>query len=165
MTLSDICVAKKKSDGLKVVASNRKARHDFEILDTYEAGMVLHGSEVKSLRDGKATIKDSFAHVKDGEVYLVGLYIGPHGFSRDGGHAPERTRKLLLNRREIDRIAGKLAERGLTLVPLRIYFKEGKAKLELGLGRGKRTHDKRHALRDKQQQREMDRAVRSRRRE
>lgn len=151
---------KKKQGGVKVVATNRKARHDYEILDTFEAGLVLRGSEVKSLREGKATIKDSFAHVKDGEIFLVGLYIGPYGFSRDGGHAPERTRKLLLNRREIDRIAGKLAERGLTLVPLQIYFKEGRAKLELGLGRGKRTVDKRHTLRDKQQQREMDRAVR-----
>jgi SsrA-binding protein len=153
-------VAEKKKSGLKVVASNRKARHDYEILDTYEAGLVLRGSEVKSLRDGKATIKDSFAHVKDGEVFLVGLYIGPHGFSRDGGHSPERTRKLLLNRREIDRIAGKLAERGLTLVPLQIYFKDGKAKLELGLGRGKTSVDKRHTLRDKEQKREMDRAAR-----
>jgi SsrA-binding protein len=151
---------KKKPGGVKVVATNRRAQHDYEILDTFEAGLVLRGSEVKSLRDGKATIKDSFAHVKDGEVFLVGLYIGPHGFSRDGGHAPERTRKLLLNRREIDRISGKLAERGLTLVPLQIYFKQGKAKLELGLGRGKRTVDKRHTLREKQQQREMDRAVR-----
>jgi SsrA-binding protein len=158
-------VAEKKKGGVKVVASNRKARHNFEILETFEAGMVLHGSEVKSLRDGKATIKDSFAHIKDGEVYLVGLYIGPYGFSREGGHAPERTRKLLMNRREIDRISGKLAERGLTLVPLSIYFKDGKAKLELGLGRGKRTVDKRHALRDRQQQREMDRAVRQRSRE
>lgn len=156
---------KKKPGGLKVVATNRKARHNYEILDTFEAGMVLHGSEVKSLRDGKATIKDSFAHIKDGEVFLVGLYIGPHGFSRDGGHAPERTRKLLLNRREIDRIGGKLAERGLTLVPLQIYFKNGMAKLELGLGRGKTTVDKRHTLRDKEQKREMDRAVRRRSRE
>lgn len=156
---------KTKPGGLKVVASNRRARHDYEILDTFEAGMVLHGSEVKSLREGKATIKDSFAHVRDGEVFLVGLYIGPHGFSRDGGHAPERTRKLLLNRREIDRIAGKLAERGLTLVPLRIYFKDGKAKLELGLGRGKTSVDKRHTLREKEQKREMDRAVRRRSRQ
>ena len=145
-----------------MVATNRRARHDFEILDTFEAGLVLRGSEVKSLREGKATIKDSFAHVKDGEVFLVGLYIGPHGFSRDGGHAPERTRKLLLHRREIDRIAGKLAERGLTLVPLQIYFKNGMAKLELGLGRGKRTVDKRHTLKEKEQQREIERAFRRR---
>ncbi|MFP5332984.1 MAG: SsrA-binding protein SmpB [Acidimicrobiia bacterium] len=153
---------KKKPGGLKVVATNRKARHDYEIVDTFEAGLVLRGSEVKSLREGKATIKDSFAHVKDGEVFLVGLYIGPHGFSRDGGHAPERTRKLLLHRREIDRIAGKLAERGLTLVPLQIYFKDGKAKLELGLGRGKTTVDKRHSLKEKEQKREIERAFRRR---
>lgn len=155
-------MADKKKSGLKVVASNRKARHDYEIVDTFEAGLVLHGSEVKSLRDGKATIKDSFAHVKDGEVFLVGLYIGPHGFSRDGGHAPERTRKLLLHRREIDRIAGKLAERGLTLIPLQIYFKNGKAKMELGLGRGKSTVDKRHSLKEKEQKREIERAFRRR---
>jgi len=156
-------VADKKKTGPKVVATNRKARHNYEILDRFEAGMVLHGSEVKSLRDGKASIKDAFAHIKDGEVFLVGLYIGPYGFSRDGGHPPERTRKLLLHRREIDRIGGKLAERGLTLVPLQIYFKDGKAKLELGLGRGKTSFDKRHTLREKQQKREMDRAVRGRR--
>ena len=156
-------MADKKKTGPKVVATNRKARHNYEILDRFEAGMVLHGSEVKSLRDGKASIKDAFAHIKDGEVFLVGLYIGPYGFSRDGGHPPERTRKLLLHRREIDRIGGKLAERGLTLVPLQIYFKDGKAKLELGLGRGKTSFDKRHTLREKQQKREMDRAVRGRR--
>ena len=156
---------KKKQAGSQVVATNRKARHDYEILDRFEAGMVLRGSEVKSLREGKASIRDSFAHIKDGEVFLVGLYIGPHGFSRDGGHDPDRTRKLLLHRREIDRIAGKLAERGLTLVPLQIYFKDGKAKLELGLGRGKTSFDKRHTLREKQSQREMDRAMSRRGRE
>lgn len=156
---------KKKQAGHKVVATNRKARHNYEIIDSFEAGLVLRGSEVKSLRDGKASIRDSFAHIKDGEVFLVGLYIGPHGFSRDGGHDPDRTRKLLLHRREIDRIAGKLAERGLTLVPLQIYFKDGKAKLELGLGRGKTSFDKRHTLREKQSQREMDRAMSRRARE
>ena len=146
----------------KTVATNRKARHDHEILDTYEAGMVLHGSEVKSLRAGKVTIKDSFAHINDGEAHLIGLYIAPHSFSRQGGHPPERARKLLLHRREIDRIAGRMAEKGYTLVPLRIYFKNGKAKLELGLARGKTTYDKRHSLKEKQQKRDMDRALRDR---
>lgn len=145
---------------MKNVTTNRRARHDYEILDTYEAGMVLEGSEVKSLREGKANLKDSFAYVKGGEVWLVGAYIAPYSYARGGGHDPERTRKLLLHRREIDRIAGKLAERGLTLVPLRIYFEEGKAKIELGLGRGKRTVDKRRTLKEREQQREMDRAVR-----
>jgi SsrA-binding protein len=146
----------------KTVATNRKARHDYEILDTFEAGMVLQGSEVKSLRAGKVTIKDSFAHIANGEPFLIGLYIAPHAFSRQGGHDPERTRKLLLSRREIDRIAGKMAEKGYTLVPLRIYFRNGYAKLELGLARGKTTYDKRHALKEKQQKREMDRALRDR---
>ncbi len=148
----------------KVVTTNRRARHDYEIVDRFEAGMVLLGSEVKSLRQGNANLKDSFAHVKDGEVWLVGAYIAPYSFSRGGGHDPERTRKLLLHRREIDRIAGKLAERGFTLVPLSIYFKDGKAKVELGLARGRRTVDKRRALREREQRREMERALRRRHR-
>jgi SsrA-binding protein len=156
-------MSKKNVDpNTKTVATNRRARHDYEILDTVEAGLVLEGSEVKSLRDGRANIKDSFAHVKDGEVWIIGLYIAPYSFSRGGGHDPERTRKLLLNRREIDRIAGQLAEKGLTLIPLRLYFRDGKAKLELGLARGRRTVDKRHAIREREQKREMERAVRRR---
>ena len=147
---------------VKVIATNRRARHDYEVIDTYEAGMVLEGSEVKSLRDGRAALKDSFAHVKDGEVWLVGAYIAPYSFSRGGGHDPERTRKLLLHRREIDRIEGKLAEKGLTLVPLRLYFKDGKAKVELGLARGRRTIDKRQVIKQREQQREMERAIRHR---
>lgn len=146
----------------KTVATNRKARHDYDIVETYEAGLVLEGSEVKSLRDSKVTIKDSFAQIKDGEAWLVGLYIAPYAFSRGGGHDPERTRKLLLNRREIDRIAGKLAEQGLTLVPLQIYFREGRAKVEIGLGRGRRKYDKRQAIRAKEEKREMERALRHR---
>ncbi len=146
----------------KVVTTNRRARHDYDILERFEAGIVLQGSEVKSLREGKANLKDSFAHVKDGEVWLVGAYIAPYSYARGGGHDPERTRKLLLHRRQIDRIAGKLAEQGLTLVPLSIYFKDGKAKVELGLGRGRRTVDKRHAIREREQKREMERALRRR---
>lgn len=146
----------------KTVATNRRARHDYEIVDTYEAGLVLQGSEVKSLRDAKVTIKDAFAHISNGEAWLIGLYVSPHAFSRQGGHEPERTRKLLLHRREIDQIAGKMAEKGLTLIPLRIYFKDGTAKVELGLARGKNTYDKRHALKEKQQKREMDRELRRR---
>ena len=148
----------------KVVTTNRRARHDYDILDRFEAGIVLQGSEVKSLREGKANLKDSFAHVKDGEVWLVGAYIAPYSYARGGGHDPERTRKLLLHRREIDRIAGKLAEQGLTLVPLSIYFKDGKAKVELGLGKGRRTVDKRHAIKEREQKREMERALRRGRR-
>ncbi len=146
---------------MKVVASNRRARHDYEILDTYEAGMALLGSEVKSLRAGRADLKDGYGEVRDGEMWLVGVYIAPYDFARGGGHEPERARKLLLHRREIDRIGGRLAEQGLTLVPLRIYFKEGKAKVELGLARGRRRYDKRQALREREQRREMERATRA----
>lgn len=149
-----------KDAAVKTVATNRRARHDFEIVETYEAGLVLEGSEVKSLRDGRVTIKDSFAQVKDGEAWLIGLYVAPYTFSRGGGHDPERTRKLLLNRREIDRIAGKLAEQGLTLIPLRIYFRDGRAKVEIGLARGRRNYDKRQAIRAREEKREMERALR-----
>jgi SsrA-binding protein len=147
---------------MKVVASNRRARHDYEILDTFEAGLALEGSEVKSIREGKVVLKDSFAHVRDGEVWLVGTYIAPYEFSRGGGHEPERTRKLLLHKREIGRINAKLGEQGLTLVPLQIYLKDGRAKVELGLGRGKRTIDKRETIKERDQQREIERALRRR---
>ena len=147
-----------KSD-IKVVASNRRARHDYEILDQVEAGVVLEGSEVKSLRDGKAQLKDSFAHIRDGEVFLVGVFIAPYTFSRGGGHEPERTRKLLLNRREIARLGARVAEQGLTLIPLDLHFRSGKVKVNLGLARGKNTIDKRDTLKERDQKREMERAM------
>lgn len=150
------------SEDIKVVATNRRARRNYSILDTYEAGLVLVGSEVKSLREGKMELKDSYAHVQRGEAWLVGAHIAPYDFAHEGGHDPERERKLLLHRREIDRIAGGLAEKGLTLVPLRVYFKNGKAKVELGLAKGKATVDKRRTLRDREHQREMERAARRR---
>jgi SsrA-binding protein len=143
---------------VKVVAGNRRARRDYQVLDTYEAGLVLLGSEVKSLRAGKMQLKDSYATVEGGEAYLVGAHIGPYEFSREGGHEPERSRKLLLNRREIDKIAGLLAEKGLTLVPLQVYFKDGKAKVELGLARGKTSYDKRETIKKRDAAREMERA-------
>jgi SsrA-binding protein len=149
-----------KPDGVKVVASNRRARFDYEILDRFEAGVVLEGSEVKSLREGRAQLKDSYAHIRGGEVWLVGAYIAPYEFSRGGGHDPERTRKLLLQRRQIDRLASRLAEQGLTLVPLDIHFRAGRVKVELGLAKGKRTIDKRETIKARDQQREMDRALR-----
>jgi SsrA-binding protein len=153
------------SERIKVVATNRRARRNYTIIETYEAGMALLGSEVKSLREGKLELKDSYADVRGGEVYLVGTHIGPYEFAREGGHEPERERKLLLHRREIDRIAGQAAEKGLTLVPLQVYFKDGKAKVELGLAKGKTTVDKRQTLRDRDHQREMERAMgRTRRR-
>lgn len=145
---------------MKIITTNRRATHDYEILERFEAGMVLQGSEVKSLREGKANLKDSFAWVKDNEVFLVGAYIAPYSFARDGGHKPERDRKLLLHRREIELIASKLAEKGLTLVPMKLYFKDGTVKAELGLGRGKNTVDKRQSLKERESKREMERALR-----
>ena len=145
---------------MKAITTNRRARHDYEITETFEAGLVLQGSEVKSLRAGSANLKDSYVMFRDGGAWLIGSYIAPYSFSREGGHLPERERKLLLHKREIERIAGKVAERGLTLVPMSMYFKEGRAKVELGLGRGKARYDKRHALKEKQQKREMQRAMR-----
>ncbi len=142
----------------KIVTSNRRARHDYEILDTYEAGLVLVGSEVKSLRANNAHLTDAFGQFRDGEVYLVGMYIAPYSFARDGGHEPERPRKLLLHAREISKIRSALAEKGLTLVPLSVYFVNGRAKVELGLGRGRKAYDKRHALKAKDQKKEMERA-------
>ena len=145
---------------MNVVATNRKARHDYEITETIEAGIVLVGSEVKSLRAGLANLKDSFVQFKAGEAWLVGCHISPYAFSMGGGHDPDRDRKLLLHRKEIDRVSSKVKERGLTLVALRVYFKDGIAKLELGLGRGRATYDKRRAIREKEQRREIDRAAR-----
>ena len=145
---------------VKAITTNRRARHDYEITETFEAGLVLQGSEVKSLRAGNANLKDAYVMFRDGEAWLIGGYIAPYSFSREGGHRPDRERKLLLHKKEIEKIASKVAERGLTLVPLGMYFKEGRAKVELGLGRGKARYDKRHALKEKQQKREMDRAVR-----
>lgn len=146
----------------KVVASNRRARHDYEIVDTIEAGLVLEGSEVKSLRAGNANLKDAFAMMRGRELWLENVHIAPYKFAREGGHDPERSRKLLLHRREIDRLAGTMAEKGLTLVPLALYFRDGRAKVELALARGRRSYDKRQAIREREERREMDRAGRYR---
>ena len=146
----------------KVIATNRKAYHDYEILETYEAGIVLRGTEVKSLRESQVNFKDCYAAVDNGEAWLIGCYISPYHHGTDANHDPERRRKLLLHRREISRLLGKTAERGLTLVPLRLYFKSGRAKLEIGLGRGKKLHDKRSALRERETRREMEREGRTR---
>lgn len=151
------------SGRIKVVATNRKARRNYSIIDTFEAGMALVGSEVKSLRDGRIDLKDSFAHIDGGEVFLSGCYIGPYEFARDGGHDPERHRKLLMHRREIDRVSGQLAEKGLTLVPLQVYFKDGKAKVELGLAKGRSTVDKRQSLKDREHKKEIERSLGRRR--
>lgn len=145
-----------------VVATNRRARFDYEILDTYEAGLVLRGSEVKSLRQGKASIGEAYVWVRDGEAWLESMSIPPYSYAREGGHEPTRARKLLLHRREIDRIWSRMREQGLTLVPTRVYFSNGIAKVELALAKGKRTIDKRQSIKKRQQQREMDRARRER---
>jgi SsrA-binding protein len=144
---------------VKVVASNRRARRNYTVVETVEAGLALLGSEVKSMREGRLDLKDSYAVVRDGEAYLLGAYIAPYEFAREGGHEPERERKLLLHRREIDRIAGHIAEKGLTLIPLQVYFKGGKAKVELGLAKGKTTYDKRQSIKERDHEREMDKAA------
>jgi SsrA-binding protein len=151
-----------KNQSTKTIATNRRARHDYAIVDTVEAGLVLRGSEVKSLRDGRANLKDGYGLIKDGEAWLVGVHIAPYTFAREGGHQPDRTRKLLLHKREIERLGAQIAEKGYTLIPMRMYFKEGKAKIELGLGKGKSRFDKRETLKRKQADREMQRAMRHR---
>ncbi len=146
--------------GIKLIAGNRRARFDYEVQETFEAGLVLLGSEVKSLRNHGASIGESFATVKAGEVWVMGLHISPYAFARDGGHDPLRPRKLLLHRREIERITSRVAERGLTLVPLRMYFRDGKAKMELALAKGRTKGDKRQVIREREERREMERGIR-----
>ncbi len=145
---------------MKVVATNRRARHDYEVLETIEAGMALVGTEVKSLRAGHVQLKDSYARIEGGEVWLVGVHVAPYaqadGF---GGHDPERPRKLLLHRPEIDRLTGRTQQQSLTLVPLSIYFRDGRAKVELALARGRKQHDRRQAIAERDALREAERAV------
>ncbi|MBI4518998.1 MAG: SsrA-binding protein SmpB [Deltaproteobacteria bacterium] len=148
-----------QSEGEKIIAVNRKARHDYFIEESCEAGLVLTGSEVKSLRAGKANLKDSYARIERGEAWLVNAHISEYNPSAQFGHEPTRRRKLLLHAREIDRLTGKTKERGLTLVPLRLYFKNGRAKVELGLGRGKKQYDKRESIKERETRREVDRAM------
>jgi SsrA-binding protein len=147
----------------KTVAQNRKARHDFEILDSWECGISLVGSEVKSLRDAKVQLRDSYARVEDGELWLHGVHISPYAFSfgRDG-HDPDRKRKLLVHRHEITEMADRVGREGLTLVPLAIYFKDGRAKVELGIGRGRKLYDKRVAIAAKDAARDAARERRGR---
>ncbi len=144
------------------VATNRAARHRYHFLDTFECGMVLTGTEVKSLRGGKAQLKDGYAAVKDGEVWLFNVHIPPYPPATRDNHEPERPRKLLLKRFEIERLIGKTRERGLTLVPVRIYFKGPHAKVELALARGKDVADKRQAIKERDMKREMERELRRR---
>jgi len=142
------------------IATNRRARHEYEILETIEAGLVLRGTEVKSLRDSQVTFKDSYATIRNAEGWLRGCHINPYSHGTDANHDPERDRKLLLHKKEITRLAAKVAERGWTLVPLRLYFKDGRVKIELGLARGKKLYDKRSAIKERDVKREMDHAAR-----
>jgi SsrA-binding protein len=146
----------------KLIAANRRARHDYEVLDTVEAGIALRGPEVKSLRAGKASLAEAWAFVRRGEIFLAGLHIPPYAHAARENPDPVRERKLLLHRSEIAKLAGRVAERGLTLVPLSLYFKNGRAKVELALVRGRRRHDKREVIRRREAEREAQRAVRSR---
>ena len=148
-----------KEKGQKLVAQNRKARYDYHIDDTLEAGLVLVGTEVKSLRAGRATLVDGFAEIDGGQAYLHGVHIPEYTQGTWTNHEPRRVRKLLLNRAEIDRLESKVHERGATLIPLSLYFKDGRAKVELALARGKKNYDKRHALAEKQADREKEQAL------
>lgn len=154
-----------RESGEKLITVNRKARHDYFIDETVEAGIMLLGAEVKSLREGKVNLKDSYAKItKGGEAFLVGVHITPYGYAARDVPDPDRQRKLLMHRQEIDRLAGKTRERGFTLVPTKLYFKNGVAKVEIGLARGKEHHDKRQDLKAAESKREIDRVMKSRNR-
>jgi SsrA-binding protein len=153
--------AREARGGDRTVATNRRARHDYDILETVECGIVLQGSEVKSLRAGKAQLADAYARVDDGELWLYGVHIPPWQFATGwGSHDPDRKRKLLLHRKEIDELMGRSQQQALTLVPLSLYFKDGRAKVQLALARGRKLHDKRQAILTRDAQREAARAMR-----
>jgi SsrA-binding protein len=148
--------------GIKPVASNRKAYHDYFIEETLEAGIMLVGTEVKSLRDGRITLRDSYAEVREGELYLVGVHISPYEQGTVWNHDPMRVRKLLLHRREIERLAARVNERGYSVVPTKVYFKDGRAKVELGMARGKKLYDKRADMAKRDAQRDVERSLKER---
>jgi SsrA-binding protein len=151
-----------KQNGIKLVAKNKKARFNFEILSTLEAGLVLTGTEIKSIRAGRVQLQEGYAKIIDGEAFLVDTYIAPYDNAGPFNHDPVRQRKLLLHKREIQRLVGKTQEKGLSLLPLRLYLKSGKAKVELGLGRGKRKYEKRDALRKEDARKEIQRSLKLR---
>ena len=153
-----------KEQGQRLIAQNKKARHDYFIEDTYEAGLVLTGTEVKSLREGRASLVDGFAQIRDAEVWLYNVHIPEYNQGTWNNHTPRRLRKLLLHREEIQKLIGKSKESGLTLIPLSLYFKDGKAKVELGLARGKKDYDKRQVLLEKTMKREAERDIAAHRR-
>ncbi len=144
----------------RIVATNRKAYHDYSIQETYEAGLSLLGTEVKSLREGKVNLKDSYVIIKDNEAFLLNCHISPYSHGNIQNHEPLRTRKLLLHRKEINKLFGALSQKGFTIIPLKIYFKNGKAKVEIGLAKGKRKYEKREAIREKEAKREIERHLR-----
>ena len=148
-----------KETGRKLIAQNKKGRHDYFIDEVFEAGLVLTGTEVKSLRAGRATLTDGYGNIKDGELWLSGIHIPEYNEGSWTNHPPRRERKLLLHKREISKLIGKLKESGQTLIPLSLYFKDGKVKVEIGLARGKKAHDKRASLMEKQANREIEREV------
>jgi SsrA-binding protein len=154
-----------REKGEKLIADNRRARHDYHLLDRLEAGVVLAGTEVKSLREHGANLRQAYADVRDGEVYLVGMHISPYDKASFGAHDPDRDRKLLLHKREISSLIGKVKERGQTLVPTRLYFKDGRVKVELALARGKEQRDKRADLARRDAQRQIERALKGGRRD
>ncbi len=155
-------MAEKEKEGEQTIATNRKALFNYEILERAEAGIVLVGTEVKSVREAGLNFRDSFVEYRGGELYLVNCSIGPYSHGNRQNHAEDRVRKLLLRRREIDKLGGKVSEKGFTLIPLRAYFKNGRVKMEIGLGRGKKAHDKRETLKQKDIDRETRQAVRDR---
>jgi len=146
----------------KLIADNRRARHEYQLLDRVEAGLVLTGTEVKSLRDGRAEIRRAYGDIRDGEIWLVGAHISPYEQASHDQHDPDRDRKLLLHRREIDSMIGKVQEKGLTLVPTRLYWKDGRAKVELAVARGKDVRDKRRDIAKRDADRQIERALKSR---
>ena len=151
-----------KDNNVKVVVENRKARHEYHIDDTLEAGLVLQGTEVKSLRAGKANLQDAYGEIKDGEAWVINFHISPYEQGNRFNHEPKRPKKLLLNRREINRLYGLTQQRGYTLIPLRVYFKNGLAKMILGVARGKKLHDKRQDIAARDAKRDIDRAIKER---
>jgi SsrA-binding protein len=153
---------KSSADGILIVAQNKKARHDYEILQTAECGIVLSGAEVKSVRAGSMNLKESYVRLKDGELYLVACNISPYSHSRLEDQKAVRDRKLLMHRREIDRLAVQVTQKGLSLIPIKAYFKRGRCKLEIGVGRGKKLHDKRQDLKRKEAERDIARAIKLR---
>ncbi len=147
---------------MKIVCQNRKAYHDYDIIETYEAGIVLRGTEVKSLREGRANLKDSYVIIKEGEAWLLNCHISPYSHGNIMNHDPVRTRKLLFHKKEIQRLMGQIAQKGYTLIPLKIYFKGPWAKVEVALAKGKRKYEKRDRIREREAQREIDRAMKRR---